>query len=608
MKLYNKTLIVLTGMLLGGTGCKDFLNEVSRSETTSDSYYATANGYNDLVKSCYPLWRTIIQERDLVMQGTDMFTKQRWDGTAGPQNAENAYDATHNATLPTLQSLWTLLYKEIGRCNTAVSRAANVQEMPEAQLQVRLAEAKFLRALAYFYLVQQWGDVPMPLTETVSPSKDATRVASATIYDQIIKDLGEAESVLPPTASDYGRATKGAAQFLLARVHLTRGWNFKQSLGGSNADFQTALSYADKIIAAYPLAAKYSDLFPQHSKNPLLQGNPVQNDKNPEIVFAVQYSANVLTSENPGTTPSTVGNNAHSIFGGQVETVPGNLGRTSDYNRNQEKYVLTPAMYRIYDPRLDSRYAWNFVSAQYALKDQNDFRPVKADNSIRINIKKGDTVISFRPWNNPAPLSEKGIDVGGTKLYAVYNVPDYNVAIPATAFNDPYIHPLMWKFWQPNIEYGDAFGTLDQILFRSAEAYLIAAEAIVKGAAGGALGGAEVYYNRVLDRALGANAGSNPHRAQALADVNSLDSVHYRATAASITIDMILDERARELLGENMRWYDLKRTEKLLERTKAMNPWTNLRGELDDHHQLRPIPQGEIDLSSPTISQNNGYK
>ncbi|GEP97584.1 RagB/SusD family nutrient uptake outer membrane protein [Chitinophaga cymbidii] len=605
MKLYNKTLIVLAGMMLANTGCKDYLNEISISTTTSDTYYTTANGYNDLIRSCYPLWRTITQERDLVLQGTDLFTSTRWDGTASVQNAENGYDATMNSTLLSLQTLWDLLYQEIGRCNTAVTRAPDVTGMDEGELEVRLAEAKFLRAMAYFHLVQQWGDVPMPLTETVTASKKAERVASATIYAQIISDLEEAESALPPIATDYGRATKGAAQFLLARVHLTRGWNFRQSLGGSNADFQSALQYADQVIAAYPLAARYSDLFPQHSKNPLLQGSPTQNDKNPEIVFAVQYSENVLTNENP--VSATIGNNAHSIFGGQVETVPGNIGRTSDYNRHQEKQVVTPAAYRMFDPRLDSRYSWNFVAAQYALKDQHDFRPIKNNNTVSIDIKKGDTVILFRPWNDPAPLSEKGIDVGGTKPYAVYNVPEYG-EVCTTAFNDPYIHPMMWKFWQPNIEYGDAFGTLDQILFRSAEAYLIAAEAIVKGASGGTLGGADVYYNKVLDRALGANAGAEPHRASIPGNVNSLDSVHYRATAATISIDMILDERARELMGENMRWYDLKRTGKLIERTKAMNPWTNLRGELEDHHLLRPIPQGEIDLSSPTISQNDGYK
>ncbi|MGN6510466.1 MAG: RagB/SusD family nutrient uptake outer membrane protein [Chitinophaga sp.] len=606
MKLNNKILMIVAGLSLGSTGCKDYLDEISVSTTTSDTYYNTAAGYNDLVRSCYPLWRTITQERDLILQGTDIFTSAQWNDGSSIQNAENAYDATLNANMLSLQSLWTLLYQEIGRCNTAVTRAADVTGINEDELQVRLAEAKFLRAYAYFHLVQQWGDVPMPLTETVTASKKAERVASATVYTQIITDLEEAEDALPPIASDYGRATKGAAQFLLARVYLTRGWNFNQSLGGSNADFKSALDYADKVIAAYPLADKYSDLFPQHSKNPLLQGNPAQNDQNPEIVFAVQYSENILTNENPGL--NTVGNNAHSIFGGQVETVPGNIGRTSDYNRHQEKQVVTPAAYRMFDPRLDSRYAWNFVQVQYALKDQNGFHPSKTDNSIVIDFKKGDTIILFRPWNDPALPSEKGVDVGGVKHYAVYNVPDYGEPGVPTGFNDRFIHPMMWKFWQPNIEYGDAFGTTDQILFRSAEAYLIAAEAIVKGATGGTLGGAEVYYNKVLDRALGANAGAEPYMAKKPGEVTSLDSVHYRATAATINIDMILDERARELMGENMRWYDLKRTGKLIERAKAMNPWTMLRGELDEHHLLRPIPQGEIDLSSPSIGQNKDYR
>jgi len=83
-----------------------------------------------------------------------------------------------------------------------------------------------------FYLVQQWGDVPMPLTETQSASKEANRVPSAEIYSQILADLLDAESKLPAVASNYGRITKGAAQFLLSKVYLTRGWNFNNSLGG----------------------------------------------------------------------------------------------------------------------------------------------------------------------------------------------------------------------------------------------------------------------------------------------------------------------------------------------------------------------------------------
>ncbi len=607
MKLFNKCLVLCSACwLMAATSCKDYLKEVSVSNTTSDSYFPTAEGYEDLVRACYPLLRGITQQRDLVLQGTDVFTHLYWSGGGDVQNALNGYDATMNSSLAQLQLLWDALYKEIGRCNTAIDRAAQVEDMDPALLEVRQAEAKFLRAYCYFHLVQQWGDVPLRLTETVSASKESVRAPSADIYTQILKDLQEAEASLPETASDYGRATKGAARFLLARVYLTRGWNFQNALGGTAQDFQKALEYADQVIEAYPLAARYSDLFPHHNENPLLQGNPSQYDENPEIVFAVQYSDNIMTNTNP-LGNAEPGNDAHSIFGGQVESIPGNLGRTNDYNRNQEKQIVTPAMYRLFDPELDTRYHWDFVDAQYALKPVPDFHPVSGNPTVTMDIQMGDTVLLFRPWNHPATDAEKGIDVGGTRPYAVYNVTDFCLGGKATPFNSPYIHPLMWKFWQPGIDYGDAYGTLDQPLFRSAEAYLIAAEAILKGATGGKLGGADVYYNRVLDRALGDHAGATPYCAQEPGELTSLDSTGYRATPGNLSIDMVLDERARELMGENVRWYDLKRTGKLIERASRMNPWTRLISDIQTYHLLRPIPQGEIDLSSTSIDQNDGY-
>ncbi len=111
----------------------------------------------------------------------------------------------------------------------------------------------------------------------------------------------------------------------------------------------------------------------------------------------------------------------------------------------------------------------------------------------------------------------------------------------------------------------------------------------------------------MLDRALGANAGKDPKDAKFLSDINSLESVSYRATAANINIDLILDERARELVGEYCRWYDLKRTGKLIERVLKFNPWAAKSNSIKDFHYLRPIPQSEIDLSFPSMSQNAGY-
>ena len=415
MKIFNKWHIILTTFLLfAGAGCKDYLKEVSVSDITSDSYYIDQNGFEDLVKSNYTLLRDITDARNLVMQGTDIFSDNGWNKESSG-SALNTYDVNMNSSLGDLSDLWDLLYREVGRCNTTISRAPDV-EMDESLKAVRVGEAKFLRAYCYFQLVQQWGDVPMPLTETLTASKEVTKVPAADLYTQILQDLTDAEQALPATASDYGRATKGAAQFLLARVYLTRGWNYNNSLGGTPQDFGKALEYADKIIAAYPLAANYSDLFPKHSENPLEETFPTQNDKNPEIVFAVQYSDDVLTYSGDPTDPNAnPGNDAHSIFGGNVEDMPGQLSRSSEYNRHLDKFSVTPAAYRLFDPQMDTRYQWDFVDAIYALHDVANFKPIAGDDNTTINISKGDTVVYYRPWNDPASAAEKGIDEGGTK-------------------------------------------------------------------------------------------------------------------------------------------------------------------------------------------------
>lgn len=617
--LYKLRLTSLAIAFMGvfTTGCeKDFLVEQPVTTLTTDVYYKTEAGFEDLVRSCYPLLRNIHQNRILVLQGTDIFTAQGgWNPSAvtGKENVPSLFDIYNtefNANLADIQRLWQLLYAEIARTNTVISRADGITTMTTALKDTRVSEAKFLRALCLFYAVQQWGDIPMPLAEVTTPSKGFPRVASAEVYKQIIADLLESEAKLPVTASNYGRITKGTAQFLLSRVYLTRGWNFNNALGGTSADFDLALQYADKVIDGYPLAANYSDLFPKRSNNPLTQYTGAQNDKNAEIIFAVQYNSEVLTNKTDAafTQDAAGGNDLHSKFGPSGEGFVGSKGRTTDYNRCLGIHQVTPAGYRFFDPDNDTRYAHNFVGVGYALAAVKDYRPLPLSNpNLRINFNVGDTVMIARPWNKPATtLAERGIDLGGKKNYAVVNADEYGGGYPIDNSGLNIQPPLMWKFWQPGIPYGDAFGTFNECVFRSAEAYLIAAEAIVKGAKNGKLGGAEVYYNRVLDRALGTKKGTDPKCAAAPENQKSLTTASYRATAANITVDLILDERARELMGEYNRWFDLKRTGKLVERVKKYNPW--VKGQsISAIHNLRPIPQSEIDLSFPKMTQNPGY-
>ncbi len=614
-KRYNFWLV--TSLFLVLSGCKDkFLDEIPKTTLTTDVYYKTEAGFEDLVRSCYPLLRNIHQNRVLVLNGTDIFSAQGgWNPSAvnGKENLPSlydVYDSRFNATLPEIQNLWQLLYAEIARTNTVVSRADGITTMAAALKDTRISEAKFLRALCLFYAVQQWGDIPMPLSEVTTPSKDFPRVPAADVYKQIIADLIDCEAKLPAVASNYGRVSKGAAQFLLSRVYLTRGWNYNSSLGGTNADFDSALLYADKVIDTYPLAANYSDLFPKRSNNPLTQYTGAQNDKNAEIIFAVQYNTDVLTNKTDAAfSPDAAGgNDLHSKFGPSGEGFIGSKGRTTDYNRCLGVHQINTATYRFFDPENDTRYAHNFVSVGYALAAVKDFKPLPLSNAnLKVSFAAGDTVLLCRPWNKPATtLSERGIDLGGKKNYAVVNTDEYGGGYPIDNSGLNIQAPLMWKFWQPGIPYGDAFGTFNECIFRSAEAYLIAAEAIVKGAKGGKLGGAEVYYNRILDRALGTKKGTDPKCAAAPENQKSLQTASYRATASNVTIDLILDERAREFMGEYSRWFDLKRTGKLVDRVKKFNPW--VKGQaIADKHYLRPIPQSEIDLSFPAMKQNAGY-
>lgn len=616
--LYKRySFLVLIGFVLALSSCKDaFLTETPVSTLTTDAYYKTEAGFEDLIRSCYPLLRNIHQNRILVLNGTDIFANQGgWNPSSvtGKENLPSqydVYDARFNATIPEVQTLWQLLYAEIGRTNTAISRADAVTYAVPATKDVRVSEAKFLRALCLFYAVQQWGDVPMPLAEVTAAGKDFPRVPSADVYKQLITDLLDCEAKLPVTASNYGRITKGAAQFLLARVYLTRGWNFNNALGGTATDFDAAITYADKIIDVYPLATNYKDLFPTRSNNPLTQYTGAQNDKNAEIIFAVQYNTDVLTNKTDAAFTQDVagGNDLHSKFGPSGEGFPGSKGRTTDYNRNLGVHQVTTAAYRMFDPDNDTRYAHIFVNIGYALTAVSNFKPLPLSNpTLTFNIKAGDTVIICRPWNNPTTtLAERGIDVGGTKPYSVVNTYEYGGGYPIDNSGLPVQAPLMWKFWQPGIPYGDAYGTFNECIFRSAEAYLIAAEAIVKGGKGGKLGTADVYYNKVLDRALGTKKGTDPKCAAAPEDQKSLTAASYRATTSNVTIDLILDERAREFMGEYSRWFDLKRTGKLVERVKKYNPWTKGQS-ISDKHNLRPIPQAEIDLTFPAISQNPGY-
>src|SRR6184192_3623802 len=211
--------VVLGAVLLAGlAGCMD-LNEDVISGLTPGAY-GTEAAFQALVNATYePLRSFWAQERGFTVSefGTDIYTR----GADGSHMFINDYTTQLNADESFFRDTWDDFYRAINTANAVVGRAP-VVDMDSTRKAQRVAEARFLRALYYFVLVQMYGPVTLTLQETESVTTEATRAPVDSVYDAIIADLRYAEANLDYASVDYGRVTKGAAQHLLAKVYLTR--------------------------------------------------------------------------------------------------------------------------------------------------------------------------------------------------------------------------------------------------------------------------------------------------------------------------------------------------------------------------------------------------
>ena len=150
---------------------------------------------------------------------------------------------------------------------------------------------------------------------------------------------------------------------------------------------------------------------------------------------------------------------------------------------------------------------------------------------------------------------------------------------------------MVWKFYDPNATWPSNntsyTSTKDIFLFRLADTYLMAAEAYFQA------GEPELAAERLTT--VRQRAAIPGHEAEMV------------VASSDVDIDFILDERARELVGEYKRWMDLKRTGKLIERTLAHNNLAARENKMDEHILVRPIPQSVIDQTEGEISQNDKY-
>jgi starch-binding outer membrane protein, SusD/RagB family len=599
-------MLFTTGLVVMlGSGCEKVLEEHPQSQIVP-SYFNSPSGvlggiagvYNDIRSQ----WGT--EGFTVEMQaGTDEFIQGLSAGTPIPYT----YNGLNSSNFG---SAWGVAFQDINTLNGVLQYGQTI-ELPEATRKQYLAQAKFLRAFWYFYLVQTGGDVPLHTEFITVPSQAASRQPAAAVYELIIKDLTEAATDLPnqPTAPFLGKAaTKPVAQFLLAKAYLTRGW-----LNNTAADFTKAAALCDEIIAsksAYGLDLwqDYGDAFVpanDYGKETMFVSDHVLDPKYGYYSVGGAAGGGAAQNLSPWFTnwnyPNNSGINSYkNAAGGFVNGGTSGMVRDAYYGRpyirmrpNSDKWPTGPNAGKNYfldqaftNRNVDSRFANSFYTVY--ISNTSVTNAANAANNSRgigyTTVVGSDTAVWLPDYEVPGAPQFVG------------SRPFKGIVVPPSLWNNG-IFPALKKFMDPSrgANFNDP-STRPCVLYRFSDVYMTGAEAWFK--AGDAVKAAGLI-NVVRQRAAFRKSNTTAQNAAAATAMT--------ITAADVTLDFILDERSREFFGEWQRWHDLVRTRSLVRRVKEWNQ--EAAPYVKDFNMLRPIPQSQIDrvVDGPAFVQNQGY-
>ena len=275
MKIYKYTAAFVMMVALAGCG-KDFLTKAPLDNVNTNNFYKTQNDAIAAINAAYQplqrpklfnfrMWTTDIMAGNSATGGAN-------DGSDGIETIQESNFTTASDNAGVLD-LYRGPAPGILQCNVVLQKvpAINMDAAVKARI---LGEAEFLRGLYYFILVRFFGDVPLILTPQDPTDKNLIypkRTPKDQVYAQIITDLTNAVNALPQastyTGGDIGRASKGAAAGMLAKVYLTLG------------QYQKCADLCQQVSQmGYALNPDYADNFNALKKNTV------------ESLFEVQYT------------------------------------------------------------------------------------------------------------------------------------------------------------------------------------------------------------------------------------------------------------------------------------------------------------------------------
>ncbi|QNL48808.1 RagB/SusD family nutrient uptake outer membrane protein [Olivibacter sp. SDN3] len=528
---------------------------------TTETLYTSLDGFEAGLNGLYSLVRGEREGRDgttenlradIAMLGTDNIVPNQRGGIGF---IALTWDTRNVSTDSNLSSIFLWLYQIINGANTIINQAETRTDVDwngaggtaeENQTRV-IAEAKALRAWAYRHLTFCWGDVPLNLEESSGSNikTDWMRASVAQIRNQMKEDWLYAEQYLDVEPPVRGKISKGAVQHYLSEFYLTTGQPDSALILADqciNTPNYELITQRYGVRASQPGVA-FMDMF--------YGGNANRQEGNTEALWVWQWEYNVIGGGGDG---GSIMRRYHNATNQHVQIMVDGVvplrhtverGGIGIGREQPTKWAID-----LYEPQDDrgSNYA---IRKYYILQNAAGNAPAPADN-LPPGYQYGDTI--KLSWENDLT------GIGNNFVNAYPFIRKYDTYTPS-------VNELRGSYD-------------DQPYLRLAETYLLKAEAQLK--LGNTSGAAETI-NTIRRRA---------HASE--------------ISASDVTIDFILDERSRELIGEEHRRYTLLRVGKWLERVKAYNFRGGQTAAARD--TLYPIPQVVIDANlTEKMPQNPGF-
>ena len=650
MKNYKRlyiNLLLVASLGLSSSCSQDFLEEELTTAYSKD-YLKTDEGIQALAIGTYYLALNHSTDmREVPLTSTESGTDEFHAGGDASNHIWNSYAsgfqsfvAVNNANTVAAHTNWDKLYLGIGNANQLIESAIASTSTKDAIKKTALGEGYFFRAFNYLKLVRQYGGVPLKLKTSSSVELEFTRATAKEVLAQVIDDFTKAYGLLANTGGPT-KVTKDAAAHYLAKAYLTRASEINDSWNSETktADLQQVVTLSDQVIANHPLAANYANLWDYKAPDGA-------NEKLPELILSASYNSNALTSGE---------NQQHLFFLSTYDQLP-QMERNTGGGRPFSRLAPTYFTFNVFDNVNDSRF-WKSFQTKSAINKAASGYTNGVDLGIMYVVNKSTDRSRFAKTNNGLTdnivYSKTGKKI--PSVFVAYAADNGNLEAGVR-------FPSLRKHMDgARLDFNATKGTRDLVLARSAETYLMAAEAKIRlaKAGSGSFADALTYINAVRARAAyksgedraaytdgsasvtvavlgGRNSSfmaensyyeSNNISATTAATILAITNGTYPAedlaviTKLGYTSDydkmlcLILNERTRELCGEFHRWEDLSRTKTLVERAKAYN--IEAAPNVQEKHNLRPIPQTFLDAvfasgkplsaAQKSAMQNPGY-